>query len=321
MFILRARDKHGDQFDYSNSRFAGFAKPIEVVCRRHGACTTTPQSHLANRAGGCRKCREELVHLSRSLSTDKFIRRAKEIHGDRYDYHLVHSAGTRSRVVIVCPRHGSFRMKACRHLEGRGCRKCAFERIGSEQRLSFWDFVERVIEVHGANQYEYELKDFVNLHSSIPIHCPRHGRFLQSVANHLKGRGCPSCIHSLGEKRVHEVLQMLDVEFTEQARFSDCCDRQQLRFDFYVPSRRLLIEFDGRQHYETSEKWGGEEKLADIQRRDAIKDRFAAEHGYRLLRIPYWEYQHIDNLLLDALTTTALNQQGADFYGDHHICA
>jgi len=192
--------------------------------------------------------------------------------------------------------------------------------IGSERRLSFWDFVERVIEVHGVNRYEYELKDFVNLHSTIPIHCPKHGRFLQSAANHLRGTGCPRCIQSLGERRVRETLETLEVEFVEQARFADCRDRQQLRFDFYVPSHRLLIEFDGRQHYQTSEKWGGEQELVDIRRRDAIKDRFAAKHNYRLLRIPYWQSQHIDNLLLDALTMTTPRQKGDDFNGSHYVC-
>jgi very-short-patch-repair endonuclease len=263
-------------------------------------------SDLANRAGGCPKCREELVRLSLSLSTDKFIRRAKEVHGDRYHYHLVHCTGTLNRVVIVCPQHGPFRMKACRHLQGRGCKKCAFKRIGSERRLSFWDFVERVIKVHGTNHYEYELKDFVNLHSKIPIHCPQHGQFIQSVASHLKGAGCPSCIQSLGEKRVREVLQMLDAEFIEQARFADCCDQRQLPFDFYVPSQRLLIEFDGRQHYDNSELWGGEKRLAETQRRDAIKTRFAGKGNYRLLRIPYWEYDNIDTLLLEQLTADVL---------------
>lgn len=320
-FVERACAKHGDRFDYSTGRWIGFHKPIEVVCRKHGPCMTTPKSHLANPSGGCVDCRKERFHQALALGTDEFVRRAKEIHGDHYDYHLVNYTGTLDPVVILCPQHGPFRMKPCRHLSGRGCKKCAFSRIGHERRLSFWDFVERVMEVHGANRYEYKLKDFVNMHSKISIECPKHGKFIQSLATHLKGTGCPNCVQSAGEACIRETLQMLDVEFVEQAKFSECRDRYPLRFDFYIPDRRLLIEFDGRQHYENSELWGGEEELAEIKHRDSIKDRFAAEHGYRLLRIPFYEQKNIDTILLDELATTVPpKEEGKQHNGTCSIC-
>ena len=172
--------------------------------------------------------------------------------------------------------------------------------------------MERVIDVHGPNRYEYELQDFVNMHSKIPIYCPHHGLFRQSVATHLKGTGCPKCIQSNGEKRVREVLADLQVDFSEQVRFADCRNKRPLPFDFFVPSHRLLIEFDGRQHYENSELWGGEEKLAETQEHDAIKDCFAAEHGYRLLRIPYWEFDNIDAILLEQLAGNEESVKGGN---------
>ena len=301
-FVHRASERHANRFDYSISRWIGVTKPIEVICRQHGPCVTTPKSHLANPSGGCPRCREERIRNARRLTTDQFVRRAREVHGERYDYHLVQYTGTKVPVVIVCREHGPFRMKPCRHLSGRGCRKCIFRKLGKERRLPFWEFVERVVNTHGANRYDYELKDFVNLHSKIPIHCPKHGRFVQSLANHLKGTGCPHCIQSAGEQRIRETLQMLGVAFAEQASFPECRDQRQLRFDFYVPGQRLLIEFDGRQHYDNSELWGGAEKLAQIQRRDAIKNRFAEREGYRLLRIPFYDYDNIDTILLEQLT-------------------
>ena len=319
-FVERARAKHGDRFDYSTSQWLGFQKPISVVCRKHGAFTTTPKYHLANPSGSCPQCRAKRFRLARSLNTDQFIQRAREVHGNRYDYHLVQYTGTLDPVVIVCREHGPFRMKPYRHLSGRGCRKCTFRRHRKERRLPFWEFVERVISVHGANRYEYELKDFVNMHSKIPIHCPKHGRFLQTLANHLKGTGCPSCVQSAGEQRIRESLQMLDVECVEQACFNKCRNRRPLRFDFYVPSHRLLIEFDGRQHYENSKLWGGEEELAEIQRRDAIKNRFAERHGYRLLRIPFYEYENIETILLDELTTTVPKHKGGNCHGTSDLC-
>ncbi len=301
-FIERARAEHGDRFDYSGSRYVGFDKPIEVICRKHGVYHTTPKSHVYSKSGGCPKCRADLMGKAHRHTTDQFIERARKIHGDRYDYSRVNYQGILSKITIVCPKHGPFLMKPARHLSGRGCRKCAFNRIGRERRLSFWDFVERVISVHGPNRYEYELQDFVNMHSKIPIRCPKHGLFRQSVATHLKGTGCPKCIQSNGEQRVRETLTALGTNFGEQVRFANCRAKRPLPFDFFVPSHRLLIEFDGRQHYDNSELWGGDEKLEETHRHDAIKNRFAAKHDYRLLRIPYWEYDNIEAILREQLS-------------------
>ena len=104
------------------------------------------------------------------------------------------------------------------------------------------------------------------------------------------------------------------MKFVEQAQFPECCDQRPLRFDFYVPSQRLLIEFDGRQHYENSELWGGAETLAVTQRRDAIKDRFSVEHGYRLVRIPFSDYDNINTILLEQLTADVTNERGDRHY-------
>src|SRR3972149_1802155 len=114
-FIERARAKHGDRFDYHVSRYVGFQKPIEVVCRAHGLCLTTPKSHLHSKSGGCPKCRDKLIRCAIRKTTAEFIEHAREIHGNRYDYRLVDYTGTRSPVIIVCPQHGPFHMKPERH--------------------------------------------------------------------------------------------------------------------------------------------------------------------------------------------------------------
>ncbi len=93
------------------------------------------------------------------------------------------------------------------------------------------------------------------------------------------------------------------MEFVEQARFPACRDKRALPFDFFLPDRRTLIEYDGRQHFERSELWGGHHELERTQRRDAIRDRFAVEHAYRLIRIPYWDYDRIELILADAIAS------------------
>lgn len=148
------------------------------------------------------------------------------------------------------------------------------------------------------------MADFVNMHSAISISCPHHGMFRQSVASHLNGTGCPRCIQSVGEQKVRAVLLEWNVDFEEQFKFTKCRDKRSLPFDFYVPNHRLLIEYDGRQHVENSELWGGPKKLAETQLHDALKDKFAKDHGFHLLRIPHHRVDEVEEIVGEALLTT-----------------
>ncbi|WP_146526083.1 PDDEXK family nuclease [Novipirellula artificiosorum] len=239
------------------------------------------------------------------MTREEFISRAVAIHGDQYDYTLVNYRGTRSKVKIFCPKHGGFMMTAARHIAGRGCERCCFERFQRERRLSFWEFVEAVANTHGPYRYDYQLENHINQYSKIKIICPSHGEFLQSVANHMRGHGCPTCSESEGERRVREALMALSIGFLEQHRFANCKSKRALPFDFYVPEHKLAIEFDGQQHYEASNYWGGEAKFEQTKRHDQIKSRFTRENALTLLRIPYWEMDSVEDLVLDALVTTS----------------
>ncbi|MGV3483360.1 MAG: DUF559 domain-containing protein [Planctomycetaceae bacterium] len=170
--------------------------------------------------------------------------------------------------------------------------------------MSFWEFVEAIVSTHGTHRYDYQIADHVNQNSKIQVCCPIHGWFRQSISAHMQGHGCSDCCQSAGETKVRQALLILEVQFHEQHRFANCRAKRALPFDFYVPSHQLLVEYDGRQHYEQSEHWGGEKKLAQTRHHDAIKTRFAAENGFDLLRIPYWDIDSIDDLVLDAIAST-----------------
>ena len=120
---------------------------------------------------------------------------------------------------------------------------------------------------------------------------------MQSAGNHIDGHGCARCTSSRGERRIRQELRRLRVEFREQVRFPDCRNRGQLPFDFYLPAHNVLIEFDGKQHFRKSELWGGHHVLETTQRHDAIKTAFAEMHGFRLIRIPYWDFRRIPDVV------------------------
>lgn len=105
---------------------------------------------------------------------------------------------------------------------------------------------------------------------------------------HITSCGCRK--RSSREDMIRSVLDSLGVQYVEQYRFRDCKDRYTLPFDFAVlkgndPS--LLIEYDGRQHYDPVSIFGGAKGLSDRKRKDAIKNDYCKKHNIPLLRLPY----------------------------------
>jgi very-short-patch-repair endonuclease len=75
----------------------------------------------------------------------------------------------------------------------------------------------------------------------------------------------------------------------------------KLKFDFYIESLNLCIEYDGIQHFEAIEHFGGEEALLKTKERDEIKNNYCFNNNINLLRIPYWEFHNIEKLIQEKI--------------------
>ncbi len=118
-----------------------------------------------------------------------------------------------------------------------------------------------------------------------------------------QGSRCPKCNESKGEKKISDILNSLGIKYTSQKRFPECKYKNTLSFDFYVSNKKskLLIEFDGKQHFESVDIFGGDNGLRVTQLRDKIKNNFAKEKDIPLLRIPYTEKDNIESILTNKL--------------------
>ncbi|RNB59499.1 hypothetical protein EDM57_04995 [Brevibacillus gelatini] len=124
----------------------------------------------------------------------------------------------------------------------------------------------------------------------------------------MLGQGCPVCKSSKGEKKVVEVLKKHNIFYIPQIRIEDCRDTLPLIFDFviYYNNELIFIEYDGVQHYKPT-TFGGITKeeakklLKETQKRDKIKNNYCKENNVKLIRIPYWEYDTIEDVLLREL--------------------
>ena len=129
--------------------------------------------------------------MAKKLTREDFIQRVKEIHGNKYDYSKVEYINTSTKVCIICPEHGEFWQTPNKHLQGRGCPKCAQIERNRKKAFTQEEFERKANAVHNS-KYTYN-NDYVNDSTKIRITCPIHGDFYQSPNHHLRGQGCPKC--------------------------------------------------------------------------------------------------------------------------------
>lgn len=126
------------------------------------------------------------------FTTESFINAAKAIHGDKYDYRNVVYKNIKTKVCIICPKHGQFEQTPDKHLHDKcGCPFCAGNRRGTTE-----SFIERAKSVHG-DSYDYSKVVYLNNRTPVEIICKEHGSFWQLPSNHLAGKGCRYCANNV----------------------------------------------------------------------------------------------------------------------------
>lgn len=128
----------------------------------------------------------------KKLTTEEFKKRARKVHGDKYNYDEVEYKRWDIKVKIKCSKHGVFEQRANHHLTGCGCPKCKDKKISESNIKSQAQFIIDAKKVHGS-LYNYNLIKYINYKTEVKIICPIHGIFKQKPYIHLRGVGCPSC--------------------------------------------------------------------------------------------------------------------------------
>lgn len=314
-FIAKAIAIHGDTYDYSQTVYTGMKNKVKIGCKQgHGVFEQIAASHILGGGKGCDVCGG-----TKRISFDKFVVMARQKHGDKYIYDPHDFASDtkdhhgKKWLTIECIKHGKFNQRMGRHLTGDGCFECSKEQRAEVRRTSFEDFVEKANKVHnGIYKYVGFVGTFKNVDATkIEAVCSSHGNFVQSVHSHLAGNGCAKCSLSKGERKIREWLDDKKVEYEIQKKFDACRNTEtnrHLKFDFFVPKFNALIEYDGPQHFE----YGGfvgkhkitKSELESVKKRDKIKNKFAKDNGFSLIRIRYDLQDSIPKILTSKLQMT-----------------
>ena len=278
-FIKKAAAIHNNKYAYDESTFVDSRTSMRIICPEHGEFWQKPNRHVSYKRG-CPKCgrtiaaNRNIVHRG-----SEFISKAREIHGDKYDYSKVNYVRHNKKVCIICPVHGEFWQTPNNHLQGNGCRQCGIENKVYYNKKNEEQFIEDAKRVHG-DKYSYEKLNYVNSVSKAIITCPIHGDFEQEANSHLRGAGCPICAESHLENEIRNMLYDNNVKVLSKYNF-DWLGRQHL--DLYLPEYNIAIECQGVQHFEVVDHFGGEEKYIKRVERDTLKKQLCDEHGVELI--------------------------------------
>lgn len=191
-YKYQVRGLHGDTYDLSPTVYSSADGDVEAICSKHGKFTIQAKYFKSRR--GCQLCGYESAGRSAALTTQEFIDKATDIHGDKYDYRKVEYVRATDPVSIVCTKHGEFSQVPYNHLAGKGCVECGWEISRLSRVLHADDVLQRFNSVHG-DRYDYSLVEYNgDSHDLLKISCDEHGTFLQSYANHFHNKqGCPVC--------------------------------------------------------------------------------------------------------------------------------
>lgn len=163
-FISKAKEIHGNKYDYSKVNYHNVTDKICIICPKHGEFWQIPYLHL--NGVGCPKCAAEEQGLKSRLTQDEFISKAKEIHGDKYDYSKVNYLTSKDKVSIICPKHGEFLQTPDKHLSGCGCPKCVY--VDSKDENLIYEYISNLIGQENVIRHDRTILDGKEIDIYIP---------------------------------------------------------------------------------------------------------------------------------------------------------
>lgn len=199
LFVKNAHRVHGDKYDYSLVEYTGNEHPVKIICKEHGEFIQIPRTHL--KGGQCPKCPSTSGKMFRD--TETFIRDAKVLHGDKYDYSNTIFSGSRRRVKIVCQTHGEFEQLAWAHLRGDGCKHC---RPFQNKPKTTDKFIRQAKESHG-DKFDYSQTEYISCYKKVSVVCPTHGKFEVMPTDHINGQGCKLCKKEFRTSAKHKATE------------------------------------------------------------------------------------------------------------------
>lgn len=300
-FIKEVSEKY-DNSDFTILKYEGRTKPCEIKCLKCGNIFLLDRANRLldkTRKNICPNCLIKKKPSQQQISVEyqhKFdywyekigSRKYEIIKG--YEYFSV-------PVELKCKNCGAITSRYVENLlkkpECLSCElKCSVKKTDECFKKEVYSLVQ--------DEYIF-LEPYKGANQKIKVRHSCGFIYYTSPHNFLsRERRCPKCsqISSKGEKAIEKTLLELKIPFEKEKRFDEL---NRCPFDFYLPIQKVFIEYQGIQHYEPVEFFGGEDALKKQKETDLKKKKFAIENG-NFLEISYLEYQDIPKILKNFLS-------------------
>lgn len=279
---------------------------LEFVCKKHRekGIQSKTFDDIINSHQGCRYCGIEKRGKKYQIDTEIIVARCNEL---SLNYMGRYVRNQETWVKFTCNKHldkgvqeiSWYHLRTC----AKGCAYCTGRYKTTE---------EFIIEMLAINPSIEIIGEYTGSENPVNCRCKLCGHLWSPIGRSLKnGQGCPHCTMSKGEVRVKQFLELYKIFYETQKTFDDCVYEQKLKFDFYLTDYNILIEYDGEQHFKPVDfankgiEWATN-LFNENLKKDAIKNKYCEDNNIILIRIPYYEYDNIEPILISKLSDILL---------------
>ena len=178
----------------------------------------------------------------------------------------------------------TYEVKPSNFLMGSRCPYC----VGIVKKTDK-QFKQEVFDLVG-DEYKF-LDTYVNTRTKLRVTHIKCGKVYEVRPTDFfeHNERCPYCDSPKGELIINKILKSLNIKYEYQKTFGDLKDDRPLSYDFFIPSQNILIEYQGQQHYQPVDYFGGETTFKRQQNHDKMKVDYAKNNDYNLIAVPYTE--------------------------------
>lgn len=287
-FIEHSRITHGDKFDYGLVFYINAFTRVKIICPIHGMFKQLPYNHRTGHSSCVLCSKQKLKEEIRKSKETEFLSWAAN--NPQYGYSEVRYNGKNNKVKIWCKNCKEFFYQTPdKHKNNKqGCPKCAIKKSSKAViDKTGTSFIQKMTKLKG-DRYDYSKVIYRGTHKPVEIICRIHGPFWQTPSSHKgkQGCGCPQCAESKSERKIANWLEENSIEFQREVNITAFNKRK--RFDFYIPSMKLYIEYDGPLHYRpVNYNERGYKRLKEQQERDKLRNQWCTDNKVNLVIITY----------------------------------
>ena len=276
---------------------------IKCVC---GEIFYTSLNNYDKISGVCKKCQGKNIALRQKLTIEEVKTKENKMHKNKILNPEEYINNHTYNLKVKCQECGKIFLTKLDSFENglSICNDCVVKRISSAKLKPINEVID-IIESKNNNKLLNPC-EYKGNSCKLSIQCGSCGKtFKQSLAGYNKNIDgkCPDCSErSYGEFLTAMYLDKYGVAYSRQEHFDgDCHDTNPLPFDFYLPEYNICIEYDGEQHFEPV---FGEKQFLFTILHDGMKNNYCKWNNIRLIRIPYWERDNIERILIKELNLT-----------------